>query len=305
VRGLVDSADLSLNISREVLQHDRQLKIIAKSIEKTVKSELKKLLTTDREKYEKFWEAFGLQIKFGCYNGYGMNKELLQDLLIFKSSAEQKYVTLDEYISRLQTDQKYIYYAAADSLSRADSLPQTELLKSKGIEILYLTESVDEFAVQVIGTYSEKPFKNISSGDLELGEADKAKSEEVKKQTEDNKETLDLIKEALGGKIKEARLSERLVTHPCCITADGDISLEMERTLARMPENAEHVTATKILEINPEHPIWKKLCDLGKSDKQKLSDYAKILYNSALLVEGMPIENPKEYSEMVTNIMTG
>jgi molecular chaperone HtpG len=303
VRGLVDSEDLSLNISREMLQQDRQVKAIAKAIEKSVKSELKKLLESDRTKYEEFWKNFGLQIKFGIYNGYGMNKDTLEDLLMFYSSFEKKYVTLDEYISRMKEDQKYIYYAAADSLARADALPQTELLKDKGIEIIYLTENVDEFAIQMLREYKEKQFKSVSSGDLELGEKDEAKTEETKKLETDNKDLLEAVTAALTGKIKETKLSEKLKSHPVCISNDGQISLEMEKTFAKMPETGEAVKAEKILELNPDHPVFTKLKKLFQTDKDKLADYANVLYAQALLVEGMPIEDPLAYSELICKIM--
>jgi molecular chaperone HtpG len=303
VRGLVDSADLSLNISREVLQQDRQLRAIAKSIEKSIKSELKKLLENDRPKYEEFWQAFGIQIKFGVYNGYGINKAELEDLIMFKSSAEKKYVTLDEYVNKMQADQKFIYYAAADTVDRADSLPQTEIFKEKGIEILYLTENVDEFAIQILQNYKEKPFKNISAEDTETEGGDTAKTEEAKKATEDNKGLFDEITAALSGKIKSAKASNKLRTYPACISNEGSISLEMEKTLAKMPEANGTPKAEKVLEINPDHPIFEKLKNLYENDKEKLSDYAKILYSQALLVEGMSLENPLEYSELITKLM--
>jgi molecular chaperone HtpG len=303
VRGLVDSADLSLNISREVLQQDRQLRAIAKSIEKTIKSELKKLLENDRPKYEEFWQAFGIQIKFGVYNGYGINKTELEDLIMFKSSAEKKYVTLDEYVNKMQADQKFIYYAAADTVDRADSLPQTEIFKEKGIEILYLTENVDEFAIQILQNYKEKPFKNISADDTETGAENSVKTEEAKKATEDNKGLFDEIVAALSGKIKSAKASNKLRTYPACISNEGSISLEMEKTLAKMPEANGTPKAEKVLEINPDHPIFGKLKTLYETDKEKLGDYAKILYSQALLVEGMSLENPLEYSELITKLM--
>jgi molecular chaperone HtpG len=303
VKGLVDSQDLSLNISREMLQQDRQVKAIAKSIEKSVKAELKKLLENDREKYEEFWKVFGLQIKFGVYNGYGMNKEMLQDLLLFYSSFEKKLVSLDEYISRCKEDQKFIYYAAGDSLARADALPQTEMLKDKGIEILYLTENVDEFTIQMLREYGEKQFKSVSSGDLEIGENDSEKAEETKKLETDNKALLEAVTAALAGKVKETKLSEKLKSHPVCISNDGQISLEMEKTFAKMPENGEAVKAEKILELNPNHPIFKKLQNIFAADKELLSDYANVLYSQALLVEGVPLEDPLAYSELVCKIM--
>ncbi len=300
VRGLVDSQDLSLNISREMLQHDRQLKLIAKSLEKTIKNELKKMLTNEREKYEKFWKTFGMQIKFGVYNGYGANKELLKDLLMFYSSNEKKLVTLDEYVSRMKEDQKYIYYAAAETVDKADALPQTEVVKDKGYEILYLTENVDEFAVKILESYEDKQFKSVSDADLDLDTPEE--KEEFKKLSEESKDMLEEITKALGGKIKSAKLSERLKSHPVCITNEGQISLEMEKTFAQMP-NDQNVKAEKVLEINPNHEIFGVLKSLYDTDKTKLDDYSKILYTQALLIEGMPVEDPLEFSNLVCGLM--
>lgn len=301
VKGLVDSQDLSLNISREMLQHDRQLKLIAKSLERTIKNELKKMLTNEREKYEKFWKAFGLQVKFGIYNGYGANKDLLKDLLMFHSSFEKKLVTLDEYVSRMKEDQKYIYYAAGESVAKIDCLPQTEVVKDKGYEILYLTESVDEFALQMLMNYEEKQFKSVSASDLDIETPEE--KEEFKKLAEDNKDLFASIKEALGGKIKEARLSERLKTHPCCLTNEGQISLDMEKTFAAMPGNEHNVKAEKVLEINPNHEMFKTLQKLHETDKDKLAAYSKILYTQALLIEGMTIDDPLEFSDLLCGLM--
>ncbi len=300
VKGLVDSQDLSLNISREMLQHDRQLKLIAKSLEKTIKNELKKMLSNEREKYEEFWKTFGMQIKFGVYNGYGANKELLKDLLMFRSSADKKLVTLDEYVSRMKEDQKYIYYAAAESADKADTLPQTEVVKDKGYEILYLTESVDEFAVKVLESYSEKQFKSVSDSDLDLDTPEE--KEEFRKLSEESKDMLEEIAKALSGKVKSAKLSERLKSHPVCLTTEGQISIEMEKTFSRMPED-QNVKAEKILEINPEHEIFGVLKELYNTDKEKLGNYSKILYNQALLIEGMPVEDPLEFSNLVCSLM--
>ncbi len=301
VKGLVDSQDLSLNISREMLQHDRQLKLIAKSLERTIKNELKKMLSNDREKYEKFWKAFGLQIKFGMYNGYGVNKDLLKDLLLFYSSHEKKLVTLDEYVSRMKEDQKYIYYAAGESVAKIDCLPQTEVVKDKGYEILYLTESVDEFAIQMLMEYEEKQFKSVSASDLDIETPEE--KEEFKKLAEESKDLFACIKEALGDKIKEARLSERLKTHPCCLTNEGQISLDMEKTFAAMPNSEHNVKAEKVLELNPEHPMFKTLQKLYETDKEKLKDYSKILYTQALLIEGMTIDDPLDFSNLVCSLM--
>ena len=301
VKGLVDSQDLSLNISREMLQHDRQLKLIAKSLERTIKNELKKMLSNDREKYEKFWKAFGLQIKFGMYNGYGVNKDLLKDLLLFYSSHEKKLVTLDEYVSRMKEDQKYIYYAAGESVAKIDCLPQTEVVKDKGYEILYLTESVDEFAIQMLMEYEEKQFKSVSASDLDIETPEE--KEEFKKIAEENKDLFTYIKDSLDGKIKEARLSERLKTHPCCLTNEGQISLDMEKTFAAMPNSEHNVKAEKVLELNPEHPMFKTLQKLYETDKEKLKDYSKILYTQALLIEGMTIDDPLDFSNLVCSLM--
>ena len=302
VKGLADSQDLSLNISREMLQHDRQLKLIAKSLERTVKNELKKLLTNEREKYEKFWKAFGLQIKFGIYNSYGANKELLKDLLMFSSSFEKKFVTLDEYVSRMKEDQKYIYYAAGESVAKIDCLPQTEVVKDKGYEILYLTESVDEFAIQMLMSYEDKQFKSVSASDLDIETPEE--KEETKRLAEDSKDMFSCLKDALGDKVKEVRLSERLKTHPCCLTNEGQISLDMEKTFAAMPSNEHTVKAEKVLEINPNHQIFKTLQSLCETDKDKLAAYGKILYAQALLIEGMPVEDPLALSELLCDLMT-
>lgn len=301
VKGLVDSADLSLNISREMLQHDRQLGQIAKSIEKTIKNELAKMLRTDREEYEKFWQSFGVQIKFGVYNGYGMNKELLQDLLMFTSSKEHKLVTLDEYVSGMKEDQKYIYYASGETVAKIDALPQTEVVKEKGYEILYFTDNVDEFAVKMMNTYKDKEFKSISESNLDI-ESEEQK-EANKKIAEDNKDMLDFIKESLGGKVKSAKISDKLKTHPVCLSNEGEISLEMEKVLNQMPDG-QKVSAEKALEINPNHPIFEKMKTLYADDKDKLKKYSNILYTEALLIEGMPVEDPVEFANLVCELMT-
>ena len=302
VKGLVDSEDLSLNISREMLQHDRQLKIIAKNLEKSIKNELSKMLKNDREKYEKFFSTFGLQLKFGVYQNYGMNKDVLKDLLMFKSSFEKKNVTLAEYVSRMKEDQKYIYYACGESVDKIDMLPQTELVKDKGYEILYFTDDVDEFAVKMLMSYDEKEFKSVSANDLNL-ETDEEK-EAVKKQSDDNKELFEFMKQTLDGKVSEVRLSTRLKTHPVCLTSVGNISLEMEKVLNSMPNAAENkVKAERALEINASHPIFEKLRSLFETDKDKLAEYTKILYAQATLIEGMPVENPVELSNMICELM--
>lgn len=301
VKGLVDSADLSLNISREMLQHDHQLKLIAKSIEKTIKNELKKMLKNNREDYEKFWKAFGIQIKFGVYDNYGRDKDAVEDLLMFVSSAENKLVTLDEYVSRMKEDQKYIYYAAGDSVAQISALPQTELLKDKGFEILYLTDNVDEFAVKVLMRHGDKHFKSVSEGDLGIDSEEE--KEETKKLSEDNKDMLSLMTEALDGKIKEAKISDKLKSHPVCISSSGHISLEMEKILNQNPNN-EKVTSEKVLEINPNHKIFATMQRLFTEDKDKFKDYSSILYNQALLIEGMQIEDPIDFSNKLCALMS-
>ena len=300
VKGLVDSEDLSLNISRELLQHDRQLKIIAKALEKSIRNELTKLLKNDRAAYEKFFEAFGLQLKFGVYNGYGMNKDALKDLLLFYSSSEKKPVTLAEYVSRMKEDQTCIYYATGENVARIDHLPQTELVKDKGFEILYLTENVDEFAIKMLMNYEGKEFKSVSAGDLDL------ETEEEKKEIEEkSKEHADLftdMQKALEGKVKSVRLSQRLKSHPVCLTSEGALSLEMEKVLNAMPTD-QKVQADRVLEINPEHPIFAKLVQLQKENPDKLNAYAKLLYDQALLIEGMSIEDPVAFSNQICELM--
>jgi molecular chaperone HtpG len=301
VKGLVDSEDLSLNISREMLQHDRQLKAIAKSIEKTVSSELKKMLKNDRESYEKFWEAFGLQLKYGVYSDYGMNKDKLVDLIMFTSSKEKKLVTLDEYVTGMSEEQKYIYYAAGDSIARIEQLPQTELLRDKGYEILYLTDNVDEFAVKALHQYKDKEFRSVSAEDLGIDNTEK--KEEIKAKEEENSGLLTELAGALEGKVAKVILSQRLKSHPVCLTSEGDISLEMEKVLNSMPMG-EKIQAQRVLEINPEHEIFSKLKSVNEAgDKDKLGKYAKLLYNQALLIEGMSIEDPVEFSNLICELM--
>lgn len=299
-KGIVDSEDLSLNISREMLQHDRQLKIIAKSIEKTIRSELQKLMQNDRDKYQEFFNAFGLQLKFGIYNGFGANKDALKDLLLFHSSTENKPISLSEYVSRMKEDQKYIYYAAGENISAIDRLPQTELVKDKGFEILYCTQNVDEFALKMLAVYEDKEFKSVSAGDLDIETPEE--KEEFKAKSEESKDLFEFMKDALNGKVKSVRLSSRLKTHPVCLSSDGDLSLEMEKVLNAMPTDHQ-VSAEKVLEINPEHEIFQKLKSLYDTDKDKLSSYATILYNQALLIEGISIEDPVDFSLQVCKLM--
>ncbi len=302
VKGLVDSEDLSLNISREMLQHDRQLKLIASRLEKKIKSELKSMLTNEREKYEEFFKNFGLQLKYGVYSDYGTHKELLQDLLLFYSSSEKKMVTLDEYVGRMKEDQKYIYYACGETTDRIDRLPQTELLKDKGFEILYLTDDVDEFALKMMMKYADKEFRNVSDKDLGLeAEAD---SEEIKKQNEDNKELLRFMKDALGDKVSEVKLSERLKSHPVCISSDGGVSIEMEKVLSAMPgANGQKIQAKRVLELNASHPVFARLQKLFAENLDAVKEYASLLYDQALLIEGLPIEDPVAFSNAVCKLM--
>lgn len=300
VKGLVDSEDLSLNISREMLQHDRQLKLIARSIERTVKNELKKLLSTDREKYEEFWKAFGLQIKFGIYNGYGVNKDLLQDLIIFTSSKDKKSVTLDEYVEGMKENQEFIYYASGETVERIDALPIVEAVKDKGYEILYLTDNVDEFCLQMMVDYKDKKFKSVQSSDLDLETEEEKK--EIKEKNEDSKDLCNAIKDALGDKVAAVRLTNKLKTHPVCISSDGALSVEMEKVLNSMPTE-QKTKADKALEINPNHPVFDKLQYLYDNDKEMLSVYANLLYSQAMLIEGMSIENPVEFSEQLSKVM--
>lgn len=300
VKGLVDSDDLSLNISREMLQHDRQLKVIARSIEKTVSNELKKMLKNEREKYEEFWKAFGLQLKYGIYSDYGMNKDKLQDLLLFTSS-NGKLVTLDEYVTAMREEQKYIYYATGDSVARIEQLPQTELVKDNGFEILYLTDNVDEFAIKTLMKYKEKEFRNVSADDLGIDNTEK--QEEVKAKEEENADMLKDMAEALDGKANKVILSKRLKSHPVCLTSEGEITLEMEKVLNSMPGD-QKIKAQRVLEINPEHEIFGKLKSIAESgDKDKLAKYANLLYTQALLIEGMEIENPVEFSNLICELM--
>ncbi len=300
VRGLVDSQDLSLNISREMLQHDRQLKVIASRLEKKIKSELQSLLENDREAYEKFYKNFGLQLKYGAYNDYGERKDLLKDLLLFYSSTEKKPVSLKEYVERMKEDQPFIFYACGDSADKLDRLPQAEAVKEKGYEILYLTDEVDEFVLRVLDKYDEKAFKSVSAGDLDLSTEEE--KEEEKKQTEENQELFDVLREALDGKVKAVRLSKRLKSHPVCLTADGAVSIEMEKVLGAMPGDNQ-VKADKVLEINESHPIFQKLRTLYDGDRDRLKDYARLLYDQALLIEGLPVEDPVEFSNLVSRLM--
>lgn len=301
VKGLVDSEDLSLNISREMLQHDRQLKIIAKSVEKSIKNELVKMLKNDREKYERFFKAFGLQLKYGVYEGFGTNKELLKDLLLFYSSAEKKQVTLEEYTARMKEDQQYIFFASGESIDKVDKLPQAELVREKGFEILYLLDNVDEFAVQMLHDYNGKEFKSVSDGELDL-ETEEEK-EQSKTAAEENKDMFAFMGESLKDKVSEVRLSSRLKSHPVCLTSKGALSVEMEKVLSAMPNSENAPKAEKILELNASHPVFEKLKSLYENDKDKLAKYSLLLYNQARLIEGLSVEDPVEFSNLVCEVM--
>lgn len=300
VKGMVDSEDLSLNISREMLQHDRQLTLIAKNIKNKVKSTLLGLLKDEREGYEKFYKAFGRQLKFGVYNDYGMNKDTLQDLLLFHSSKENKLVSLDEYIARMPEDQKFIYYATGSSIERIEKLPQTEMVADKGYEILYLTDDIDEFALKAIMTYKEKQFKSVSSGDLGIepdADADKNEAEEA-----GGKELFEQMQTLLSGKVTKVKASKRLKSHPVCLTSEGELSIEMEKILSAMPNN-EGVKADKVLEINVNHPVFQSLKEAAEKDNEKLNLYTQLLYNQALLIEGLPIQDPVAFTNDICKVM--
>ena len=300
VRGLVDSEDLSLNISREMLQHDHQLKLIAKTIAKKIKSELLKLLKDDRESYEKFFKAFGASIKFGVYNDYGVNKDELKELLMFVSSKEEKLVTLEEYVSRMKEDQKTIYYAAADSIEKAKMLPQVDSALAKGYEVLYFTDYMDEFAVRMLMSYNDKTFVTVCSGEADF-ETDEEK-EDNKTENESNEELFNVMKEALGDKVSAVRFTHKLGKHPSCLSNEGFLSAEMEKVLNAMPGN-NGAKAELVLEINAEHPIAGKLKAMLPDNKEKLADYAKLLYNEARLIGGMSIEDPVEFSTLICSLM--
>lgn len=300
VKGMVDSEDLSLNISREMLQHDRQLKLIAKNIAGKIKSALQDMLKNERDKYETFFKAFGRQLKFGVYSEFGMHKETLQDLLMFESSKENKLVTLDEYVSRMPEEQKYIYYGTGDSAARISKLPQAELVLDKGYELLFFTEDIDEFAIKMLMNYKGKEFRNIAGGDLGIeADAGDKKAEEEEKA---HKDLFDEMKAILGDKVKDVKASHRLKSHPVCLSAAGDVSIEMEKVLSAMPDN-QGVVADKILEINVNHAVFRSLLAAREQDKDKLARYTNVLYQQARLIEGLPIEDPVAFSNDVCEMM--
>ena len=303
VKGLVDSQDLSLNISREILQHDRQLKAIAQRVEKKIKAELLELMEKDREKYEKIYSNFGIQLKFGAYSDFGLHKDAVSDLLLFHSSSENKPVSFAEYISRMKEEQKYIYYVCGESVEKLGKQPQTELIKSKGYEILYCTHEIDEFALKAISSVSGKEFKSISDADLDIFESEQEK-EELAKKEEENKDMLAAMKSALEGKVANVIISRKLANHPVCISSSGGLSIEMEKVLNAMPNVAgEKVSAEKVLEINPNHKIFETLKAAYEQGNGKLEKYAKLLYNQALLIEGLSVEDPLEFSDLICEIM--
>ncbi|WP_353947843.1 molecular chaperone HtpG [Sporolactobacillus sp. Y61] len=301
VKGVVDSEDISLNISREMLQQDRQLQVIAKNIKHKIQKELEKMLRDDRETYEKFFKSFGRQLKYGAYMDYGSHKDELQDLLLFYSSKEKKMVTLDEYVTRMPDDQKYIYYAVGESNEKIDKLPQTELVTDKGYEILYFTDDVDEFTIKMLRTYKEKEFKSVSSNDLGL-ESDEEK-QESKAEDKANKELFDKMKDILSDKVKGVRASKRLKTHPVCFATEGDVSIEMEKVLNQMPNN-EHIKADKILEINTHHDVFKALkAAFDLNDDKKVNLYTNLLYNQAMIIEGLHVQDPVTFANDICKLM--
>ena len=303
VRGMVDTADLSLNISRETLQQNRQLKAIAQSLEKKIKNELLKMQKDKPEDYDKFWAAFGRQIKYGAYVQYGAHKELLQDLLMYHSSTENKLVSLKDYVSRMKENQKYIYYACGETVDKIKMLPVMETLSDKGYEVLCMDDSIDEFCTKMIAKYDDKEFKSIL--DADLGLESEEEREEIKKQSEDNKELLDALSKALEGKVKKVELTGRLKNHPCCLRAEGPVTLEMEKVLNQQAavNGGETVRADRVLELNADHPIFKKLCALQAEGSDALADYADILYTQSLLIEGLPVDDPAGYANKICALL--
>lgn len=301
VKGVVDSDDLSLNISREILQQDRQLKLIASNIEKKIKSELESMLKDERDKYEKFFKEFGMQLKLGVYNDYGMHKDELKDLLLFYSSKDEKYITLKEYVSSMKDDEENIYYACGETIDKINMLPQVEKVKDKGYNILYLTEYVDEFAIKSLMEYDGKKFINVSEENLDLDTEEEKK--EIKKINDENKEMLNSMKEIIGSDISDVRFTHRLKNHPVCLVSEGPVSIEMQKVLNAMPTD-QSINAKIILEINSSHKIADKLKELYKSDKERFNEYTKILYSQSRLIEGLSIENPTEISNLICDLLS-
>jgi len=308
VRGVVDSQDFSLNISREMLQHDRQLKVIRTNIEKRVKTELKKLMENDIIKYELFYKAFGIQLKYGIANGFGANKDLLADLIMFYSSKAEKLIPLTEYVKNMPEEQKYIYYASGENIALLDKLPQAEQVRDKGYEILYLTDEIDEFVIRMLGKFEEKDFRSVIDGDLELdSEEDK---EEIERQEAENKDVLDFVRDSLDGKVAAVRLSQKLKSHPVSLAAQGEISLEMERYFKSMQGRQDggmfgEMRAERVLELNANHPSFSALKNAFENDKEKAAEYAKLLYGQALLTAGVPLEDPSEFSDLISTLLFG
>jgi molecular chaperone HtpG len=302
VRGVVDSQDLSLNISREMLQHDRQLKVIASNLEKKIKAELKKLMENDDDKYVTFFKSFGLQLKYGILNGYGVNKDLLSDLILFYSSKAEKLIPITDYVKSMPEGQKYIYYACGESSSKLDKLPQAESVREKGFDILYLTEDVDEFVVKTLMKFEDKEFRSVNDDDLDL-ESEDEKKETEKLETE-NKDILDFIKDSLGGKIAAAKLSHKLKSHPVCLTSQGGVSLEMERYFASLQSGpTEAIKAERVLELNANHPVFTALKDTVASDKEKAKKYAELLYGQSQLIAGVSLDDPARFTDLVSELM--
>ncbi len=302
-RGVVDSQDFSLNISREMLQHTRELKVISTNLEKKIKTELLRLLTDEREKYEKFYAAFGRQLKYGVAADYGAHKEILRDLLLFASSASEKMTTLHEYVTRMKEGQPAVYFAAGENAAQLGKLPQAERILAAGYEILYLTEEVDEFVMQMLGEEEGKPFKSVGDDDA-LPETDEEKAE-AERRTEENRAVLDFVQETLGDKIKAARISKKLVSHPVCMTTDGPITLEMEKYFKAVGGElgGEAPTAERVLELNAEAPAFEALRRALETDKEKAAKYARILYAQSLLIAGLPLEDPTEYTDLIADLM--
>lgn len=300
IRGVIDSDDLNLNISREILQEDYQMTTLKKSIDKKIKSTLEKMLEKERADYEEFFDSFGQQLKYGAYDKYGANKDVLIDLLLFKSSKEDKYVTLKEYVANMKEDQKEIYYATGESIEQIKELPQIEKLLDKGYEVLYFLDNVDEFMTMIINEYDKKPFKSVLKGDLDLDS--EAEKDELKKTNEDHKDLIEAIKEDLKGKVMDVKFSNRLKSHPVCLVSDDNLSIDMEKTLNELHQNEAGIKANKILELNPDHELIKALEQKFLIEKD-VKEYAQLLYDQAMLIAGLPIADPIAYTKRINNLM--
>lgn len=301
IKGVVDTQDISLNISRETLQHSRQVKLIATNLEKKIKSELQRMMESEPEEYEKFFRLFGIQLKYGILASYGMAADTLKDLLMYYSSTEHKLVSLKDYVSRMSEDQKYIYYAGGEDIAKIDKLPQTEVIKKKGWEMLYLTDNIDEFAIQALREYEGKQFKSVNDDEELLGDEDKEKAD---KDAQQYKELLDFVKDALGGKIKEARISRQLISQPVCLTAEGGLSFEMEKYLKSFRrEQSEEIMAQRILQLNPGHEIVSKLEQAVKEDPDRAKKLCELLYGQACLIAGLPIDDPAAFSQLICSLI--